>query len=100
MIFKNDAPHSFSQIEQNGLVCNLSWSKSSVELLAPSLKEKNLLSASDRLTVYSYKHQKFPRFFQESDLAYCIDISQLRRDKNGTVLLFATKHWCQATHHL
>ena len=46
VVLNDDAPHPFSQNELNDLVRDLSLSKSSAELLASRLKEKNLLSDS------------------------------------------------------
>ena len=74
----DDAPHPFSQKELNDLVRDLNLPKSSAELLASRLKEKNLLSDSTRITFYRNRHQEFLRFFsEEKDLVYCTDVSQL-----------------------
>ena len=78
VVLNDDAPHPFSQKELNDLVCNLSLSKSSAELLASRLKEKNLLSDSACITFYLNRHQEFLHFFfEEKDLVYCTDIAQL-----------------------
>ena len=78
MVLNDDAPHPFSQKELNDLVHDLSLSKSSAELLASRLKEKNLLSDSACITFYCNRHQEFLCFFFEGkDLVYCTDIAQL-----------------------
>ncbi|KAK5650493.1 hypothetical protein RI129_001522 [Pyrocoelia pectoralis] len=72
------APKLFSQMELNDLVRDLSLSKSSAELLASRLKDKNLLSDSVRITFYRNRHQDYLSYFsQEKDLVYCSDIAQL-----------------------
>lgn len=78
MVLNNDAPHPFSQRELNDLVCDLSLSKYSAELLASRLKEKNLLSDSACIIFYHNRHQEFLHFFFEvKDLMYFTDIAQL-----------------------
>ena len=64
-------PHTFPQMELNDLVRNLGLSKSSAELLAFSLKEKNPLSLynNTRITFYRNGHEEYLRFFyKEMDL--------------------------------
>ena len=78
VVFCDDAPHPFSQMELNDLVRDLSLSKSSAELLASRLKEKNLLTDSARITFYRNRHQEYLCFFtEEKDLVYCTDIGLL-----------------------
>ena len=77
--FTDDAAHPFSQNELNDLVHDLNLSKSSAELLASRLKERNLLSDA-RIIFYRNRHQEFLRFFlEEKDLVYCTDIVHLLR---------------------
>ena len=78
MVLEDDAPHPFSQKEFNDLVCNLSLSKDSVELLASRLKKNNLFSDSARISFFHNRHQEYLRFFSTvKDLVYCPDIAQL-----------------------
>ena len=73
--FSDDRQHPFSQNELNDLVRDLSLSKSSSELLASILKEKNLLSNGTCITFYRHRHQELLHFFfEEKDLVYCTDI--------------------------
>ena len=65
VVLNEDAPHPFSQKELNDLVHDLSLSKSSANLLASRLKEKNLLSDSACITFYHNRHQEFLHFFFE-----------------------------------
>ena len=77
VIFDEDAPHPFSQMELNDPVRDLGLSNSSAELLASRLKEKISLSNSARITFYRNRHEEYPRFFyEEKDLVYCTDIAQ------------------------
>ena len=76
--FSDDTPHPFSQNEINDLVCDLNLLKSSAELLASRLKEKNLLSNGTLTTFYCNRHLEFLHFFfEEKDLVYCTDIVYL-----------------------
>jgi len=78
VVYGDDAPHPFSQEELNDLVRDLSLPKSSAELLASRLKEKNLLTDSTRITFYRHRHEEYLHFFsEEKDLVYCRDIAQL-----------------------
>jgi len=78
VILDDDDLHPFSQEELNDLVRDLNLSKSSAELLAFRLKEKNILSDSARITFYCNRHQEFLCFYsEEKDLVYCTDIAQL-----------------------
>ena len=73
--FSDDRPHPFSRNELNDLVRDLNLSKSSSELLAFRLKEKNLLSNGTRITFYCNRQQEFLHFFfEEKDLVYCTNI--------------------------
>ena len=64
----------FPKNELNGLVRDLSLSKDSAELL----KEKSLLSDSDRISYSRNRYQEYFRFFSTvKDLVYCADIAQL-----------------------
>ncbi|ESO06027.1 hypothetical protein HELRODRAFT_160140 [Helobdella robusta] len=76
-VVDDETPQLFSQQELNDLVCDLSLSKASAELLASRLK-KNLLSGCARITLYRNRHQEYLQFFSEvQDLVYCTDIAQL-----------------------
>ena len=78
LILDEDAPHPFSQMELNDLVCDIGLSKSSAELLASRLKENNSLSNSARITFYRNIHEEYLRFFnEEKELLYYTDIPQL-----------------------
>ena len=66
MDFSDDCPHPFSQNELNDFVSDLNLSKSSSELLASRLKERNLLSNDSRITFYRNKHQEFRHFFKKN----------------------------------
>jgi len=78
VILNDDALHPFFQKELNDLVRDLNLSKSSAELLAFILEEKNLLSDSARITFYRNRHEEFLCFYSEDkDLVYCTDIAQL-----------------------
>ena len=63
VIHDEDAPHPFSQMELNDFVCDLGLSKSSAELVASRLKEKNSLSNSARINFYRNRHEEYLRFF-------------------------------------
>ena len=77
--FTDDAAHPFSQNELNDLVRDLNLFKSSAELLASRLKERNLLSGV-RIAFYRNRHKEFLWFFlEEKDLVYCTDIVHLLR---------------------
>ena len=76
MILDDDAPHLFPQMELNDLVRDPRLSKSSAELLAYTLKEKNSLSNSARITFYRSRHYGF-FFYEEKDLLYYMDMAQL-----------------------
>ena len=67
VVLEDDAPHPFSQKELNDLVCNLSLSKDSAELLASKLKEKKLLSDSACISFFHKRHQEYLRFFLYSE---------------------------------
>jgi len=68
----NAAPQPFSQKELNDLVWDLSLTKTCLELLAYSLKEKNLLSDYVRVTFYRNRHHEYlPYFTEEKDLVHC-----------------------------
>eukprot|EP00795_Rhopilema_esculentum_P009944 gene9944-18557_t len=71
-------PDPFSQNELNDLVRDLSLSKSSAELLASRLKDKNLLTDTTHITFYRRRHLEYlPFFSEEKDLVYCTDITRL-----------------------
>ncbi|XP_027233923.2 uncharacterized protein [Penaeus vannamei] len=77
VVLDDSAPHPFSRNELNDLVRDLSLSKSSAELLASKLKEKNLITDSARIT-YRNRHQEYLCFFsEEKGLVYCADIAHL-----------------------
>ncbi len=63
VVLEDDAPHPFSQKELNDLVHDLSLSTDSVELLAPRLKQKKLLSDS----FFCNRHQEYLHFFLYSE---------------------------------
>ena len=63
VILDEDAPHLFPQMELNDLVHDLGLSKSSAELLASRLKEKNSLSNSACITFYRNRHEEYLRLF-------------------------------------
>ena len=78
VVLEDDAPHPFFDKELNDLVRNLSLSKHSAELLAPRLKEKDLLSDSARINFFRKRHQEYLCFFSTvKDLVYCAGIVQL-----------------------
>ena len=78
VVLDDDAPKPFSQKELNDLVRDLNLSKSSAELLASRLKDKNILSDGVRITFYRNRHQEYLSFFStEKDLVYCTDIAQV-----------------------
>ena len=78
VILDDDAPHPFSQIELNDLVRDLRLSKSSAELLASRLTEKNSLSNSARINFYRNRHKENLRFsYADKDLVLCTDIAPL-----------------------
>ena len=54
-----DGPQPFSQSELNDLVRDLSLSKTSSELLASRLKEKNLLGEDARITYFRRRHEDY-----------------------------------------
>lgn len=73
-----DGPQPFSQCELNDLVRDLSLSKTSSELLASRLKEKNLLGEDARITYFRTRHEDYMGYFcQEEDLVYCRDVAGL-----------------------
>lgn len=73
-----DGPQPFSQCELNDLVQDLSLSKTSSELLASRLKEKNLLGEDARITFFRRRHEDYMGYFcQEEDLVYCRDVAGL-----------------------
>ena len=73
-----DGSQPFSQCELNDLVRDLSLSKTSSELLASRLKEKNLLGEDARITFFRRRHEDYMFYFcQEEDLVYCRDVAGL-----------------------
>lgn len=73
-----DGPQPFLQCELNDLVRDLSLSKTSAELLASRLKEKNLLGEDARITFFRRRHQDYMGYFcEEEDLVYCRDVAGL-----------------------
>lgn len=75
---EQDGPQPFSQCELNDLVRDLSLSKTSSELLASRLKEKNLLGEDARITFFRRRHEDYMGYFcQEEDLVYCRDVAGL-----------------------
>src|SRR5215469_775294 len=73
-----DSRQTFSQSELNDLIRDLSLSKTSSELLASRLKEKNLLGKDARITFFRRRHEDYMGYFcQEEDLVYCRDVNGL-----------------------
>ena len=71
-------PQPFSQGELIDLVRDLSLSKTSSELLASRLKEKNLLGEDTHITFFRRRHEDYMGYFcQEEDLVYCRDVAGL-----------------------
>ncbi len=58
-----DGPQPFSQCELNDLVRDLGLSKTSSELLASRLKEKNLLGEDTRITFFRIRHEDYMDYF-------------------------------------
>lgn len=79
MVFNNDDPHPFSQKELNDLVRDLSFSKSSAELLASKLKENKTYSLTVLASFYTAKGILRFFFFEEEDSVYYTDIAKLLR---------------------
>lgn len=92
VVEESGAPEYFTQMELNDLVRDLNLSKSSAELLASRLKEKNCLSKGVRITFYRNRHQDYLQYFcEEKDLVYCNDIARLLY-KLG-VAQYDPQHW-------
>ena len=65
----------FNKNELSDLICDLSPSKESAELLASRLKENNLLTSEMRVTFYRNRDAEcIPLFNEDSDLVYCSDV--------------------------
>ena len=99
VVLKNDAPHPFSQKELNDLVCDLSLSTDSAELLASRLKGKNLLSDSAHISFFCNWHQEYFSFFLYSEglgvlCRYCTASAQAWSATVQTQRL-ETVHWQQ-----
>ena len=93
VVLEDDAPHPFSQKELNDLLCDLSWSTDSAELLASRLKEKN-----SSVTVLASASRVPPFFLYSEGLGvlcrYCAASAQAWSATVGTRRL-KTVHWQQ-----
>ena len=73
-----EEPKVFTQGELNDLVRDLSLSKEKAELLAPRLKEKNLLAVGVKVSHFRKRNNDLSRFFTiDGPLCYCNNVNGL-----------------------
>ena len=99
VVLEDDAPHPFSQKELNDPVYDRRLSTDSDELLAPRLKEKNLVSDSARVSFFRNRHQEYLCFFLYREglgvlCRYCAASAQAWSTTVRTQRL-ETVHWQQ-----
>ena len=71
-----EEPKVFTQGELNDLVRDLSLSKEKAELLAPRLKEKNLLAVGVKVSHFRKRNNDLSRFFTiDRPLCYCNNVN-------------------------
>ena len=69
---------NFNQTELNDLIRGLRLSKELIELLASTLKEKNMLQKETNVTFYWNREKGILTFFETgSDFVYCCDVAGL-----------------------
>lgn len=67
----------YTQTELNDLVRSLGLAKDAAEVLASSLREKNLLSKGTKVSYYRDREKDFRKYFEKdetSSLVYCSDV--------------------------
>lgn len=82
---KDKRPQTYNQAELNDLVRDLGLAKEASELLASSLKKKNLLAKGTKITFYRTRNEEFQQYFSEKSfsegkLVYCNNIEGLMNE--------------------
>lgn len=93
-------PQPFAQDELNDLIRNLGLPKDASEVLASTLKKKNLLAKGVKVSVYRKREEQFRQFFENQDsIVYCANVLGLMdalkpgiyKDKNWRLFIDSSK---------